>query len=219
MTGTLQVPYQGATLDFASPFRRATMHELVREATGTDFSTFAPEEGPAAAQVARNCLAGREDAGGALAALDGASSPGVVVNVLFEELVEKTLVQPTFVLDLPVEVSPLAKPHRAAPGLTERFELYVAGRELANSFSELTDPVEQRARLERQLREHARARAAAAAAGPDVDYEIGIDEDFLNALEIGLPPTGGMGMGIDRLVMLLTDAASIRDVIAFPLMK
>lgn len=196
--GTLQLQYGETAIDLTSPWRRATMHELVREATGLDFEQFTSLD----AAKAATAQAGVE-------VPDDCPTLGNLLNEAFEQTVEATLIQPTFVLDFPVEISPLAKPHRSRSGLVERFELYVVGRELANSFSELADPLDQRQRLEQQ--------AAKKAAG-DVEAQ-GIDEDFLAALEYGMPPTGGLGIGIDRLVMLLTNSPSIRDVIAFPLLK
>lgn len=195
--GTLKVVCQGETIDLTPPWQRITMDDLVQQETGIDFQGATLEAAKAAAAQA------------GIINLEACQTVGKVLNEAFEQKGEPVLIQPTFVLDFPVEISPLAKPHRSKPGLVERFELFVSGREIANSFSELTDPVDQRQRLE--------AQAARKAAG---DLEAhGVDEDFLTALEYGMPPTGGLGIGIDRLVMLLTDAASIRDVIAFPLLK
>jgi lysyl-tRNA synthetase class 2 len=196
--GTLKINYQGTEVDLTPPWRRVTMHELVKEYSGVDFSSF---------QSLEEAKTACKDAG--IEGIDDCPSVGKLLNEAFEQKVEENLIQPTFVTDFPVEISPLAKPHRSKPGLVERFELYMVGRETANSFSELTDPIDQRQRLEEQ--------AARKAAG-DLEAQ-GVDEDFLTALEYGMPPTGGLGIGIDRLVMLLTDAASIRDVIAFPLLK
>jgi len=196
--GTLQISYQGQPIDLTPPWRRVTMHELVLEQTGLDFNQFQTlSEAQTAAKAA------------GITDTDTCDSIGKLLNECFEQKVEHTLLQPTFVTDYPVEISPLSKPHRSKPGLVERFELFIVGRETANGFSELTDPIDQRQRFE--------AQAARKAAG---DLEAhSVDEDFLTALEYGLPPTVGMGMGIDRLVMLLCDCASIRDAIAFPLLK
>ena len=198
VVGTLNVTYQGQAIDLTPPWRRATMHELVQEATGVDFAQFS---------TLAEAKAAAEQAG--ITNLDKCDAIGRVLNEAFEQTVEATLIQPTYVTDYPVEISPLSKPHRSKPGLVERFELFIVGRETANGFSELTDPIDQRERFE--------AQADRKAAGDLEAHEV--DEDFLLALEYGLPPTVGMGMGIDRLAMLLTDSASIRDVIAFPLLK
>ena len=196
--GGTRIHYQGTDIDLTPPWRRATMHELVEEATGLNFEAFTSREQAAAAMEA----AGLEVPG-------AADSVGRLLNEAFEQRVEASLIQPTFVTDYPIEISPLARKHRSKPGLVERFELFIVGRETANAFSELIDPVDQRQRLEAQ-----QARKAAG----DLEAQ-GMDEDFVHALEVGMPPTGGLGIGIDRLVMLLTDSPSIRDVIAFPLMR
>jgi lysyl-tRNA synthetase class 2 len=184
-------------LDFGQPFRRITMMEAVREATGIDFAGLPDDEAARAAVRA----AGFTELTG--------ETWGALLAELFEATAEDGLVQPTFVLGHPVETSPLAKQDPNDPRLTERFELYVQGRELANAFAELNDPVEQRRRFEGQVSGHL---AATGEAHP-------LDEEFLAALEAGLPPTGGLGIGIDRLVMALTGAGAIRDVILFPTMR
>jgi len=196
--GSLEIDYQGESINLQAPWKRITMHDAVKEATGVDFAAFDDLDAAKAAA---------QEAG--IHGCGDLTSVGKILNEAFEQKVEEQLIQPTFITDYPAEISPFAKPHRSKPGLVERFELFIVGRETANSFSELTDPVDQRQRLE--------AQAAAKAAGDEEANDV--DEDFLTALEYGMPPTGGLGIGIDRLVMLLTNAPSIRDVIAFPLMR
>ena len=188
--------FQGAEVSLEPPFERVSFVDSLAEATGMD-----PLEAPEAALRARAEAHGAVDLAGA--------GRGKLLDKLFGALVEPGLVQPTFVVDHPKELSPLAKRKRGAVRLTERFELFVAGRELANAFSELNDPIAQRERFEEQ--------AALRAAG-DAEAQM-VDEDYIRALEYGLPPTGGVGIGMDRLVMLLTDQASIRDVILFPTLR
>lgn len=196
VNGTAVIEYNGVTIDLSKPFKRISMVDAVKEYTGVDFRALDLEGAKAAAKEKK-------------VAIEDHFMKGDILNAFFEEFVEEHLIQPTFLTEHPVEISPLAKRKPEDPEYTERFELFIVGREHANAFSELNDPIDQRGRFKRQeeLRE----------AGDDEACLI--DEDFLTALEYGLPPTGGMGMGIDRLAMLLTNSSSIRDVLLFPTMK
>ena len=189
---TLVVVYRGTDIDLAPPFARVTILESVSKATGEEITLERPD------------LRRLAEARGIV--LDDGWGPGKIVQEMFEKLVEGTLERPTFVCDFPREVSPLARPHRQDLGLTEHFDLVVGGLELVTAFSELTDPDEQRAKFQDQMR--------AREAGDEEAHPL--DEDFLLALEHGMPPAGGLGLGVDRLLMLLTDAPSLRDVILFP---
>ncbi|KAI4356610.1 hypothetical protein L6164_000620 [Bauhinia variegata] len=223
--GKLTIDYQGVEICLERPWRRETMHNLVKEAAGIDFNELGNDLG-VAKEVTLSTL-GKNLEKKDKASIEGCQSIGHLLNEVFEIVVEPQLIQPTFVLDYPIEVSPLAKPHRRSAGLTERFELFICGRELANAFSELTDPIDQRGRLEDQIKQHEKKKAAAMSTNLDKEgmeneddlYEVTLDDDFLTALEYGMPPASGLGIGIDRLVMLLTDSPSIRDVIAFPVLK
>ena len=195
--GTAKVTYGGEMIDLESKWRRVHMVDAVKEATGVNFfDVKSDEEAKALAKEH-----GIE--------IKDTMKYGHILNEFFEQKVEETLVQPTFVYGHPVDISPLAKKNEADPRFTDRFELFIVRREHANAFSELNDPVDQRQRFEAQMVEKAE--------GNDEAHEM--DEDFLEALEYGMPPTGGLGIGIDRLVMLLTDAPSIRDVLLFPYMR
>lgn len=196
-TGTLQLTYGEYTIDLQQPWARRSMVELVQEMTGVDFRTVS--------SAADAHLLAKEHG----VAVQPSMSFGHVVNEFFEQKVEHTLIQPTFVYGHPVEVSPLAKKNVEDARFTDRFELFIVGREHGNAFSELNDPIDQRERFVAQVAERA--------AGNDEAQEL--DEDFLTAMEHGMPPMGGLGVGIDRLVMLLTNQASIRDVLLFPLMR
>jgi lysyl-tRNA synthetase, class II len=195
--GNLELSYQDRTLSLAGDWPRRKLLDLVREATGTEIDYQTP-----IADLRR--LADAHDV-----VYDEAHGQGKIVMELYEKLVEPELWDPVFVIDHPLETSPLARRHRSEPHVVERFELVAAGRELCNAFSELTDPDDQRERFERQ--------AAARQAGDD--EAMAVDESYLAALELGMPPTGGLGLGVDRLVMLLTDSASIRDVVLFPTLR
>jgi lysyl-tRNA synthetase class 2 len=194
--GTATLERHGATLSFARPFARKDFYTLVRDATGVDLAGATDE-------ALREALRRRS--------VDGADemSGAKLVDEVFKTYVEPTLIQPTFVVDYPVALSPLAKIKRGDPAKVERWELFIHGREIANAFSELNDPDEQRRRFEQQ--------AQFRAAGDQEAQQL--DEDFLRALEYGMPPTGGVGMGVDRLMMILADQPNIRDVILFPMLR
>jgi lysine--tRNA ligase len=196
--GTLKVNFQGREIDLTPGWRKVTMTEIVKEVTGVDFNTIKTDE---EAQEALKSLR---------IPLDPIKqSRGDILAQIFDEKCEDTIVNPTFVYEYPIENSPLAKKVKGSDTMVQRFELFIAGGEYANAFSELNDPIDQYERFLNEIRNRDKG-----------DEEAGMmDEDYINALEIGLPPTGGMGMGIDRLVMLLTNSASIRDVLLFPTMK
>ena len=198
VVGKTKITYQGQEIDLTPPFRRVTMIDSIKEITGVDFHNITTDE--EAQKVAKKLHV----------ELDPLKmTRGDIIPQIFDEKVEATLTNPTFIYEYPIENSPLAKKYPEDPKMTQRFELFIGGREYANAFSELNDPIDQYERFLKQVE----AREAG-------DEEAGMmDTDFVNALEYGMPPTGGMGMGIDRLVMLLTDSASIRDVLLFPTMK
>ena len=195
--GSTTITYQGTEIDLGKPFERLTMIDAIKKFSGVDFDTVKTEEEAKALAKAHNI------------AFEERHSRGDIINLFFETYCEENLIQPVFIMDHPVEISPLTKKKPTDPTKVERFELFIYGREMCNAYSELNDPIDQRARFAAQD-------ALAAAGDAEANHT---DEDFLNALEIGMPPTGGIGYGIDRLVMLLTDSAAIRDVLLFPTMK
>ncbi len=196
--GTTKINYQGTDIDLTPGWRRISMIDSIKEVTGIDFNEIKTDEEARKLAEEKNVE------------IDPIKNTrGHIINEFFETFVEETLIQPTFIIDYPVEVSPLTKRKPSEPSLVERFELFIGGREYGNAYSELNDPIDQHERFVKQ--------AEAKALG---DEEAGgMDEDFINALEIGLPPTGGLGIGLDRLIMLLTNSYSIRDILFFPTMK
>ncbi len=195
--GTTEITYQGTPIDLTPGWKRITMIDAIKEVTGVDFNSIESDE------------EATEAAKGLGIEIEGILSRGNVINLVFEEKVEETLVQPTFIYDYPVEVSPLTKRKPSDPRLVERFEIFIGGREYGNAYSELNDPIDQYERFLDQAKQKA--------AGNEEANDM--DDDFIQALEYGMPPTGGLGIGVDRLIMLLTDSASIRDVLLFPTMK
>ena len=196
--GTTKITYQGTEIELGGKWKRISMIDSIKEVTGIDFNTINTDEEAVALAKERKIEipAGKETSGN-------------IISLFFDEYVEQTLIQPTFIYDYPIEISPLAKKCKNDPRLTERFEAFIGGREYGNAFSELNDPIDQYERFKEEIK-----------ARENGDDEAGMmDEDYINALEYGMPPTGGLGIGIDRLVMLLTDSVSIRDVLLFPTMK
>ena len=200
VNGTTKVTYQGTEIDFMPPWRRITMVDAVKEYAGVDFKEIKSNEEAQAIAKEKHLEFPKPL---------NTVTKGEVLNALYEEFCEEHMIQPTFIIDYPVEISPLTKKKRGDEMFTERFEGFVFGRELCNAYSELNDPIVQRERFAQQEKERE--------LGDDEAYMI--DEEFMSALETGMPPTGGLGIGIDRLIMFLTDSASIRDVILFPTMK
>ena len=193
-----KITYQGIEIDLGAKWKRVTMIDSIKEACGVDFSRIETDE--MAIKIAKEK---------GIELPKGKETRGHIISLFFDEFVEKTLVQPTFIYDYPIEISPLAKKKKDDPRLVERFEAFIGGREYGNAFSELNDPIDQYERFKEEIR-----------ARENGDDEAGMmDDDYISALEIGLPPTGGLGIGIDRLIMLLTDSSSIRDVLLFPTMK
>ncbi len=195
--GTTVIPYAEAMIDLGKPFERITMVDAVKKYSGVDFNEIKTTEEAKKVAAEHNII------------FEERHTKGDIINLFFEEFVEDKLIQPTFVMDHPVEISPLTKRKPSNPDYVERFELFIYGREMCNAYSELNDPIDQRERFA--------AQEAAFAAGDEEANHT--DEDFLNALSYGMPPTGGIGYGIDRLVMLLTNSPAIRDVLLFPTMK
>lgn len=194
---SLEITYQGEKINFAKPWRRIQMLDAIKDYSGVDFKVIQTDEDARKIALEKGLETKKDD------------SKGKIINAFFEEFVEPKLIQPTFIIGHPVEISPLAKRNAINPEYTDRFEVFIYGREMGNAFSELNDPIDQRERFDKQMAEREK--------GDDEAHMM--DEDFVQALEYGLPPTGGLGVGLDRLVMLLTDSASIRDVILFPTMR
>jgi lysyl-tRNA synthetase class 2 len=195
--GSRVIPYQEEEINLESPWARLTMEEAVKKFTDVDFKSFDKDDEKAVAKAKEHNVH-----------IEEGSTWGEILNEFFEQKVEEKLIQPTFIYDYPVEISPLAKSKKDRPHITERFEIFMAAREMGNAFTELNNPIEQQERFVEQAKKKGQA-----------EGEYSIDYDFINALEIGMPPTGGLGLGIDRMIMLFTNNPSIRDVLLFPTMK